>query len=104
MFRKRLRQLRRDFPVSVPVRVYLRPFGSILQDGNRCMGQCRFNHNGSITILVEESSDDSVTIYSLWHEWTHARIGAPRVADHPLEFWAEHGRIVNHYIDGAGSE
>lgn len=92
-----LRHLKRDFPLSRPVRV--RTYDSVRdEEGTRLFG-CASLRNGVFLIMIERHADMSVQIDTLWHEWTHCLIWPRCRRRHSKHFWRVYGQIYSHYQD-----
>ena len=102
--RKLLRKLRRwaedRFPLSYPVRVYLR---SAIQDasGNDLLGYFLLNDEEDRGVIaISDRQDLTAMVDTFCEEWAHARTSHlidthddDDDPDHHASFWAEYGRI-----------
>lgn len=91
-----LRKLKRDFPLSCPVRV--RTVEKLVCSERGRLFGCMEKHGDMFTIHIERHPDISVQIDTLWHEWAHCLLW-PKSKNHRGQFWPVYGRIFSHYQD-----
>lgn len=91
-------KLKRDFPLSLPVRVRTHEV-LVNSENHRLFGLVHKDEAG-FHIQIQRHADVSVQIDTLWHEWTHCLIWPRCTVRHSKLFWETYGRLFAHYQDG----
>lgn len=98
-FRRRLRQLRRDFPAPCRVVVRFAKWGEVKSDDGSLCHALAIPKRNSWLILIVRQQNISNSIYDLWHEWAHVLEppGAKKI--HHNRFRDIHHKIIYHYVE-----